>query len=376
MVERISKKLIFYFAFVLLEISKFVAQLDIFGNSKWIFIGATFWIAVICMLFLIFIEKVNLYEIILLALCGYSYYICRERYIVTLFVVSIASKSIDKEAIVKLWTNIQIGILASCIFIYPVCYWIGLPIAAAGYMGEGRFRYFFFFEHPNGFAVELCFTVMAYVYLNYKKTSFWKNSFLLIVASLFLWVFPNSKTPALLLVVYCLALAIYKYSERLSRALLRYLPFGLILISVFVIYVVAVRNVAWMDIINSVLSGRLDLSIIALSQYKMNLWGQQLSQIGAYIEYEGFWRQLWIDIGYLRMLLACGVILTGFVLYRIIYFYERYIKICPLRAITLAMVFLLAVVEWGAFSIMTAFPLLYVSMSKDIENADRNLWKV
>lgn len=367
MVEKISKNMIFYFAFVLLEISKFVAQLDIFGNSKWIFIAASFWIAIICMLFFMFKQKVTVYEGILLALCAGSYYICRERYVITLFVVCIASKGIDKEAIIKLWTNIQIGVLASCIFIYTICYWIGLPIAVAGFIGEGRYRHFFLFEHPNGFAVELCFTVMAYIYLNYKKMAFWKNTLLLMAASLFLWVFPNSKTPALLLVVYWLVLGIYRYSEPLSRMLPRCLPFGLILISAFVICVVAVRSATWMDIIDSVLSGRLDLAIIALSQYKINLWGQQLSKIGSHIEYEGFWRQLWIDIGYLRMLLACGALLTGFILYRIIYSYERYIKTCPLKAITLAMVFLLATVEWGAFSVMTAFPLLFVSMSKGTE---------
>lgn len=353
-----KREVLFYCGFLVMMIRKFgllISVIDIPFLSS----GA---IVLVGILFLLntFLQGTNLIEVCVCIFGIYSYYITRDVTIMFYILTILASKNIDKNKIVKFYFVIQSVVLVPCIVLYSLFYFVGSPYAVVSLI-DGRVRHFFLFTHPNNFAVQVVFWVLAYIYLKFEKISDLYKYILLFVTSIFLLVLPNSQTAALALIIFAQLLIFLRYGRIIWKY---FVKIGLVMIFLISIYITWTFYTGRTNSFTSMISGTFESRFIgaasALKLYPINLFGQALPDLGKLIQVDGKWITLWADLAYVRIFIEFGVISGSVFLWLLFKTIYMDIKNRDYKELLfLSIVCIYAVSEWAAFSIPTVFPLLF-----------------
>lgn len=281
-----------------------------------------------------------------------------------MMMILIVSRGIDERRIITFWYKIQKVIMVAIIILYIALLLLKSPLAEIQYE-EGRTRYYFMFSHPNIFSIQLLFTVLAFIYLNYDKISEIKVYVILVALGIFVFVFPNSKSSAITAFIIALLFFIGNHSKIVYKYAVKVMvPILAIFILYFINKAIGIYTVGQGAATISIFSNRFDLAAIALKMYPPKLFGQYVDTIGTNVFWNGKWRMLWIDMAYVRLFITCGVV--GAIIYLYVLIRENYYEIknkAYLHEIMLVAVMLMGSSEWMSFSILTSFPLIFIRRS-------------
>lgn len=353
-----KREVLFYCGFLVMMIRKFgllipVIDITFLSSGTIVLIGIVFLINT-------FLQGTNVIEVCICIFGIYSYYITRDVTIMFYILTILASKNIVKNEIVKFYFVIQSVVLVPCIVLYPLFYLAGSPYAVASTI-DGRVRHFFLFAHPNNFAIQVVFWVLAYIYLKFEKTSDLHKYILLFVTSIFLLIYPNSQTAALSLIIFALLLMFWRYGRIVWKY---FIKIGLVMIFIISIYITWTFYTGQTNGFTSMISGTFESRFIgaaaALKLYPINLFGQALPDLGKLIQLDGKWITLWADLAYIRIFIEFGIIGGSIFLWLLFKTIYMDIKSRDYKELLfLSIVCIYAVSEWAAFSIPTVFPLLF-----------------
>ncbi len=347
-----TRNLWFYCGFGLTIIRNFLTNSNLFNISNKILLSIIILYG-ISMLY----TKITIREIILCIYGLITYFISKDVTLLFFIFVIISSKGINKEEIIRFWLIIESSILGLCMIIYPILYQLHSPYAVAN-MIDGRFRYYFFHSHPNTFGVNLAFCIMAYIYVKYKKLSYFRISILLSITALFIYLYPNSRTASFILIIFMIFLFLMKKMPRIWKTGMKIiLPFLFGFSLIFVLRILKGEEFSKNNFVSRFIGVTAMLKI-----YPINAFGHFIENLGELVNIDGNWITLWGDVAYIRLFITFGIV-GGWIFLkkfsRTLYIYLK--KKEFLRVSLLAIVCVYAVLEWSAFQIMTSFPLIFVA---------------
>lgn len=350
-----------FFLAVLIMMIYRIAEVTIWNNtdvSRGIFLVSSF--ALLCVRFC-FISKFSLRDLMLVLIGLIVYFNSKDDTILLLFSILIASRGIEEKKIITFLYQIQKSVLIICVFLYIILLLLHSPLAEIQHEA-GRTRYYFMFSHPNIFSVQLLFVVLAFIYLNFERLKFYQVILCLFLTGLFIFLFPNSKSAAFTSWIIMMIFVGKQYFKQLYRHFIKWIiPVIIIFILFFIRKAIGAYSSGQIDNTVSLLSNRFDLAAIALDLYPINLFGQIIDELGQTVYWKGSWRVLWVDMAYIRLFITCG--LVGGCTFLYYFIKETYYEIKNksfLPVVMLMSVALMGTSEWVAFSILNAFPLIFI----------------
>lgn len=290
-----------------------------------------------------------------------NYFCARDTTLLSFVALMIAVQPKDTNRLIRTYMYVNAVILAICIPLYFLLHALGSPIAALSYI-DGRSRYNFFFSHPNNMAAQLTFTILAFLYLYRNRIPYWISNIISIISALFIYFFPNSQTTTVLLVLYMVMRFAIRYARSLSQKMFRYvLPIALI-VAVLLVYAYSTGSTELLSrFIKGTFESRFTSAAVAIKLYSLTLFGTSMPEIGTMFLFNGQWITFWLDMAYIRVIFACGIV--GTIIF--IYYFAKGIHIHLLQRnfevlVLLMIVLFYAMSEWTALSITTVFPLLFL----------------
>ena len=160
-----------------------------------------------------------------------------------------------------------------------------------------RFRCYFGFKHPSYFSIHYCAILFGTWYLYYKD-NFIKTTIIYILSALFLFFIPNTRTSAMLLLVFPIILLFSKYLVRLNNKLLNNL---IILIPA----ILTIASLILMFIIKSAAPG----SFMETFTIRFTRAFSYYNECGIHLFKSS---KLWLDNVYLFLLESFGIVCTIF----------------------------------------------------------------
>lgn len=306
-------------------------------------------------------RRCNLFTIVFVAYGVFSYLISQDT---TLFIFLLLINSIpnrNPRKVINFYFYVQALVLLLCIIAHIGFLAIGNSDVVMSYI-DGRVRHNFLFAHPNNFGVQVAYTVMAYLYLKEKNIISLKGYILLIMNVIFLLVFPASRTAAIALINYGLILTVMKYHKFIRKFMVKiFMPLIIMGVGIVVYLFVNGQEHYVSSFITGTFASRFMGARMAFDLYDLNLFGNQIDNLGKTLLVNGQWGKFWLDLAYVRMIIAFGIV--GTVVFFCIFYrsLRYYILNWEYQIIALLLTTLLyAVSEWTAFSIMTVFPLLFL----------------
>lgn len=112
------------------------------------------------------------------------------------FMMIFASEGIPYEKIIKFMFVPFATLLTYCITFYGYNMAMGKAVVTKYRTIDGvsTARHGFYFNQPNSFSLVLFFTVMMFTYLYYNKIKKWIIYLVMVVTSIFIYIYPNTKT--------------------------------------------------------------------------------------------------------------------------------------------------------------------------------------
>lgn len=320
----------------------------------------------ILVLLSVLLDRFSLLEIVLISYGFLSFFLVKDITLMTCLVLIIAIRDKDIEQIISFYYHIQSFVLMICIILYPIFYIAGLPYAKSSIIA-GRFRYNFFFTHPNNFAIQVVFTILAYIYLKRKKLSYGRINIILILASIFVYVFPNSQSATVTLILYGFSLFLLRHFKILWKPFIKIVLPVLILCTIYIVYSFYTGQTTILTSnITGTFGARFTGAAKAFLLYDLNFNGNKMEEIGQTLYLNGAWGNFWFDLAYARIILAFGIIGGGIFYYLLFRTIKIFIKEKNYSVLLLFITVLFyALSEWTAFAILTVFPLLFMSKSID-----------
>lgn len=367
-------ELTYYVALFFALVYKFVLLISVLTPRD---AGPRMLIPSICLLLIISfgMQRITFANTALTLLGFVSYYVSKDTSLLLFMLLIVASKNIDMDRIVKFWFAVQSLFILPCIAIYLPLYAIGSPLANTMVTGgSDRIKCTFFFAHPNNFSVQLAFCVLAYVYINYYKFSKKKIYFILILAIAFICVFPKTYAASSALLALLLLIMLQGHWKYVWKGFVRY---GLPLVFAVAVYITWMKykgaSNAFIDLITGTFESRFSGAAYAMRVYPLNLFGHTMEDIGNRILVGNEWIDLWYDLAYLRVFSAFG--LVGGISFLAILFRTIWREIKERNdrdLLFISVVCIYALAEWTAFSITTAFPLLFTRIALQKRNSMKN----
>ena len=354
--------LLFYSGFLLLQINKFAKIISIMTGS-WFASGAAYLLGIALISLYILVRGFSIADALLLVYAVFSYIYVRDTTMCSLLVLLIAVKGLNTDNVIHLYAVFQTLVLTACIMLYSMFLLLGSSYAITSWIG-GRLRYNFFFAHPNNFAIQCVFTFFAWLYLYREKIPYWLMNLLTIALATFIYIFPNSQTAVIALLVFLIAQFMIRYFRKIWRPFIKaLLPITLVVV-IILVYMFYTGNISFIsNFIIGTFASRFEGAATAFSLYDINLFGNYMSQIGSTVLYSnGQWGSFWLDLAYVRMPFAFGIV-GSLIFYGIVIkgiarlIHRRNYYILTLFAVIIAY----ALSEWTAFSVVTVFPLLFLS---------------
>lgn len=342
-------------------IRKFIGLMPFFLMDRALYI-LTFLIPVLLLLYCVAAERrVGLICLFLLVLIGITYLKSKDESMLFTLLFVMALGHMSPKPVIRGWFYLQGTVLGLCILSYTLLYVAGSNLAVTGVI-DGRFRYYFMFDHPNNFAAQVFFCLLAFIYLYSDRISRGLTCLILALTAIFLYEFPNSLTATVMTVLTLLFLLGTWYLKKIMKAV-----YG-ILIGIICFFAFGVVSVIYFSRIGLAAALfynsfyiRLYCAAAALRIFPLTLFGRQM-ETGNLFYIDGEWQALWFDESYTRVFLAFGIIMGLFFVMLLfsslmmLAFRERYME-----ALVLAMICCYALSEWSAFSVSTAWGLVFLS---------------
>lgn len=363
---------------ILLLINKFSKIIEVLTNS---FLASNYiyWLGILLVILAALLKGISCIEILLIIYCCVSFILIHDATLFSFLVLTITVKKSNMDNILRLFLRIQVLVLSICIIVYPVLLELGSPYAKISYItGRSVTRYNFFFSHPNNFAIQCVFTVLAYIYLYRDKLSYYKTNIIILFLILFLLIFPKSQTAVIVLIIYLVVRFMIKYAKLIWKPFIKFLfPIISVCISILVYMNYKGMEFPFLDYIMGTFSARFLGAAMSFHIYKVNLFGNYLNEIGNTLYIDGQWNTFWFDLAYIRMLVAFGIV-GAFIFYYIflkgLIMHMREKNYMVLSLLVVVMVY--AISEWTAFSTMTVFPLLFCNIVFQSEDKNSNIKKI
>jgi hypothetical protein len=288
-----------------------------------------------------------------------------NNYTMAIFLLmALGARNLEKDYIVRVWLCcVGPEILVSMI-VYPILLARGSAYAQISSIG----RMYFMFNHYNGFGMCFTFSLIAFIYLTYRKIPYWISNVLLTGGAFFLYKYPNCKSGAVVLIAMAVCLLCYRYWEKGWRYLAMLIPVFTLLTAGICTYIYY-AGILTIDqsIIQSTFSMRFQEAAIGLTLCSPTLFGQPILYAGQTWTLYGVERAgVSADLAYVTLFIYYGII-GGIVFLALFYktIIEKLQQKKGLILVLLAMVCIYALQEWPAFYITIAFPLFWVSDAMD-----------
>lgn len=344
----------------ILMMRKFISLISVFSMGEWLR-HLTLFVPLFLLAYCIVTRRMKSMEILMLILAVISYVMSKDENILFTVLLILAWRNDSPEALIRFWLVIQTVVLAFCTVAYGILYVTGSDLARAEYM-DGRFRYFFLFDHPNNYSIQVFFCILAFIYLYADRVPRFLTIVILLALSLFLYELPNSMTATYA----TLLLAAFLLVEWYARKSLKFIYGALIGVIWFVAYgCVLAIYFGGGQFVSTLFHGtfyeRLSSAATLLQMFPLKMFGRNMSVLGQVIRVNGDWRSLWMDLAYIRCFMADGILMG--LLFTVLLFRSFILTIKKEQyreALVLAMICIYAMSEWSAFSITTAWGLLFL----------------
>lgn len=158
-----------------------------------------------------------------------------------------------------------------------------------------------------------------------------------------------------------------------KKKILRFAPYLVAIIGILIFSLYLTGKTGFIGkIISGTFSYRFIGSVMAIRLYGVNLTGHYLDKLGETLFIDGQWGTFWLDFAYVRVLVEFGII--GALIFTVILIHSirsmiRNRDYSSLILITIVLFYGLS--EWGAFSALTAFPLLLTTIPSPIKASMR-----
>lgn len=273
-----------------------------------------------------------------------------------------ASREIEVKKIVRFMFQITSVLLALDIVMYIVNYALGRVELSQTRQIDGAtiLRHNFFFNNANGFSFYFFFTVLMFTYVYYDKIKKGYLYGILLVSAWFTYVFPNTRTIALLFPLFILFdLCKGRVWDKVVSKICRHLYVIAFVLVIIVVYLFAFHSNAITQKINEAMNGRLTMVAGAYQLYGINLKGHRIINENLYLPNLGYFK-LYIDNFYGMLVIRYGLIVTVIVsFFAIITSRDLYKNNKRIELILLSFVFLFGLSESTALDIFPAFPWLF-----------------
>ena len=273
-----------------------------------------------------------------------------------------ASREIEVKKIVRFMFQITSVLLALDIVMYIVNYALGRVELSQTRQIDGAtiLRHNFFFNNANGFSFYFFFTVLMFTYVYYDKIKKGYLYGILLVSAWFTYVFPNTRTIALLFPLFILFdLCKGKVWDKVVSKICRHLYVIAFVLVIIVVYLFAFHSNAITQKINEAMNGRLTMVAGAYQLYGINLKGHRIINENLYLPNLGYFK-LYIDNFYGMLVIRYGLIVTVIMsFFAMITSRDLYKNNKRIELILLSFVFLFGLSESTALDIFPAFPWLF-----------------
>ncbi len=273
-----------------------------------------------------------------------------------------ASREIEVKKIVRFMFQITSVLLVLDIVMYIVNYALGRVELSQTRQIDGAtiLRHNFFFNNANGFSFYFFFTVLMFTYVYYDKIKKGYLYGILLVSAWFTYVFPNTRTIALLFPLFILFdLCKGKVWDKVVSKICRHLYIIAFVLVIIVVYLFAFHSNVITQKINEAMNGRLTMVAGAYQLYGINLKGHRIINENLYLPNLGYFK-LYIDNFYGMLVIRYGLIVTVIVsFFAMITSRDLYKNNKRIELILLSFVFLFGLSESTALDIFPAFPWLF-----------------
>lgn len=326
-----------------------------------------FWILTqVCWIFALVMRcEVNSRFIIEVALIAYAYYnleITGSWNLLSLSYILFASRDIEVKKIIRFMYKILAFLLVLNIIWYAINYLLGnVTISQTREVnGEVVLRHNFYFNHANGLSLYIFFTVLMFMYLYYNCIRKEVLYTIIILSAVFVYVFPNTRTVALLFfLVILFDLPRGKMLDKMICFVCKHIYIISFVLIFTLVYLFACHPNAITAKVNDLMNGRLTLVAGAYKLYGINLLGHRIINEEVYLPGLGYFK-LYIDNFYGMLLIRYGILATLLVSIVSIktskYLYKKKKR---LELMLFTVVFIFGLSESTALDIFPVFPWLF-----------------
>ncbi len=258
-------------------------------------------VAILGIVFLIQSKKYRLKQIVFISLfilmTIVTMFISKDKNILKLVLLILAFKDLDFDRFIKKDFYFKISI----IILLAILYFLGLTDNNLVYR-EGILRNSFGFKHPNNLGLYLMMICLDYYYMH-KNNSIIKPVLLSIIVCLLIYKFIDSRTTFIVIIGATILIIINKIlknrvvNNRIVKFVSKNLFLILLIVSIVFVYLYQ-RGINFTYTLNRLLTGRIYLNSLFLSQYPINFLGHDILTN----------EKLILDSSYFNILLKYGLI--------------------------------------------------------------------
>ena len=290
---------LFYLSYFLMMMGYTFTQVEIINN----YLKYIEYLSVV-ILFIVFLmqSKNYTYKQLIVILCILvlsivNFVVSSEKNLLKLVLLVLTFKDLKFDDFIKKDYYLKITLVLSIVFLY----FMGFT-EANQYYRDGVLRGTFGFKHPNILGLYLMMICLDYYYINRNK-SFARPLIVSVIIAIIIFKYIDSRTTSILLICTSITIIINKLFNNhvvknwITKFIVKNLYLILIILSVILTELYS-SNTDFAKNINILLSGRLYFNDLFLSEYNINLFGNNIYADDTLI----------LDSSYINILLRYGII--------------------------------------------------------------------
>lgn len=279
-------------------------------NSMCVLFGLFTW-------FIVIFQKNNVKQFVThLLVIGFLYvndYIVGSSLMLIVYTMAYASRGIKFEKIVK-FMFVPFSTLTIClmvVYLFNMARGVTVVTKFRTIDGVKTARYGFYFNQPNSFSLVLFFTVLMFFYVYYNVVPKWIVYMIMVIASIFIYCFPNTKTVSFLLIALILIDVVGNRCWNIIPSFFRRYIVPLFMILNVVIIIVYSKNLnnSILVAIDDLFTWRLRACVQAMNVYGVSIIGQSMRQPLMGYNY------MCIDNIYWNCYVIFGLVITAMIFY-------------------------------------------------------------
>ncbi|MCR4762770.1 MAG: hypothetical protein K5696_04500 [Lachnospiraceae bacterium] len=307
---------LYYFAFTLWYAFEIVFNTSIktfFGIDVFALGGFISWLVfALLMIQILFLQKYEPKTLLIICLITFfmalSVLLSGNRQIFAMWMFAVAAKEISFERVVRIAKAL---LILGFSIILPL-YFLGILEDVVLY-SHGTFRHTLGFIHPNLLGMRVFQLVLCVIYTHRDQIRF-RDYVLIISAVCFCWIFPNSKTPTVALMILFVMLLLYKRMEsgRKKRgvAFSSFMITGAVsanMISIALSLVDISKNSVFL-LLDKAAQNRFAWGHLVYGIFGVSVFGQRIRLASTEERIAGMSNDLFLDNAYFHILLEYGIV--------------------------------------------------------------------